>query len=322
MEQLFKMAGNTAAHAMWSVSDGEVLIPILKYLDKENESRMHRLAFSDCDEAIAYGKQQLETNERDAKGAVFVYDGFARIGETKVDALLLNMRGYGDCAFACTLALPYRPKAEGQDFVIYRPALWEFEPEQKPLLNQHMDHFFDGIEGHATAAEFWKKHSVNDSPIANAPTRADGITVADWQLLCLSPCLVFMIVAAADGTVDKNEAKAFGEILQKPTAHPSRYLQKVLAETRGNVQGLIREILERGDNPLTTLGQVAAVVDAQMDEDEGFMFKLSLLAIGQQIAKASGGGFLGMGNKVSKEEQQALVAIAAVLKVLGTGEAN
>jgi hypothetical protein len=46
------LAGSLAAHAIWSVSDGEILVPILGFTDQDDERVMNRLVAADLAEAV------------------------------------------------------------------------------------------------------------------------------------------------------------------------------------------------------------------------------------------------------------------------------
>ena len=62
-----KLAGFFAAHAIWCVSDGETLTPMLAYTTENDERKMERLVVNDDLEAsVAYGKEKLGSNEMDA----------------------------------------------------------------------------------------------------------------------------------------------------------------------------------------------------------------------------------------------------------------
>jgi hypothetical protein len=65
MYEIAKMAGFYAAHGVWSVSDGETLIPMLGYVHAEGGQGMDRLAFDDVGEAARVGQETLEAGRDD-----------------------------------------------------------------------------------------------------------------------------------------------------------------------------------------------------------------------------------------------------------------
>ena len=89
----FKLAGFFAAHAVWCVSDGETLTPMLAYTTVDEERKLERLVINDDLEAsVAYGKKKLGSNELGEIDAVLLYDGRIPIGKEKVDAIIIEIR--------------------------------------------------------------------------------------------------------------------------------------------------------------------------------------------------------------------------------------
>jgi hypothetical protein len=75
------LAGFLAAHAVWSISDGETLVPVLGYTDEDDERTLTRLAGSELEASVAQGKEQLTSNPMDANDAALLYDGRIALGE-------------------------------------------------------------------------------------------------------------------------------------------------------------------------------------------------------------------------------------------------
>src|SRR5579864_978446 len=87
----FELAGFFAAHAVWSVSDGETLVPMLAYTTGDGECRLERLVIDDdLARSVAHGKERLLSNEMDANDAVLLYDGRITIGDEKLDAIIIE----------------------------------------------------------------------------------------------------------------------------------------------------------------------------------------------------------------------------------------
>ena len=89
-----ELAGFFAAHAIWCVSDGDTLIPMLAYTTEDGERKMERFAHDELADAVEYGKQKLASNEMDANDAVLLYDGRIPIDDDKLDAIIIEMRAY------------------------------------------------------------------------------------------------------------------------------------------------------------------------------------------------------------------------------------
>ena len=56
------LAGFLAAHAVWSISDGETLIPIYGYIDASGARHLVRLAESQSGKAVETGRDLLDAN--------------------------------------------------------------------------------------------------------------------------------------------------------------------------------------------------------------------------------------------------------------------
>ncbi len=157
----FEIAGTFAAHAVWSLSDGETLTPMLAYTTEEDERRMERLVHDELGAAVEHGKQRLTSNDMDANDAVLVYDGRITIDDEKHDALILEMRAYFEPDAAAILAVPYTPKASGQ-FRVDTPKLLAWENCDDFDLEHAFSSFFDGVAGHEKGAAIWAQ-SFDDS---------------------------------------------------------------------------------------------------------------------------------------------------------------
>ena len=154
----FRLAGFFAAHAIWCVSDGENLVPILAYDTDSDERKMERLIINDDLEAsVSFGKQKLESNEMNANDAVLLYDGLITLGKEKVDAIIIQIRAYFSPQSKATLALPYTPQTSG-GFRVHKPKLLEWENCEDFNLLAALETFFEGVAEHEKGAEIWNKN--------------------------------------------------------------------------------------------------------------------------------------------------------------------
>jgi hypothetical protein len=150
-----KLAGFFAAHAIWCVSDGETLIPILAYTTADDERKMDRLVIEDdLAASVAYGKQKLKSNAMDANDAVLLYDGRMPIGGEKVDAIIIEMRAYFSPRSEAVMAVPYTPKTSGQ-FRVHKPKLLEWKDCDDFNMNAAFESFFAGVDGHEEGSRIW-----------------------------------------------------------------------------------------------------------------------------------------------------------------------
>jgi hypothetical protein len=150
-----KLAGFFAAHAIWCVSDGDTLIPMLAYTTVDGERKMERLVANDGLEAsVAYRKKKLESNEMKANDAVLLYDGRIPIANQKLDAIIIEMRAYSSPGSSAVMAVPYTPKASGK-FRVHKPKLVAWEKCQDFEMNVALKSFFEGVAGHEKGAKIW-----------------------------------------------------------------------------------------------------------------------------------------------------------------------
>lgn len=150
-----RLAGFFAAHAIWSVSDGETLVPMLAYTTADDERKMERLVIDeDLEASVAYGKGKLESNEMDANDAVLLYDGRITIGKEKVDAIIVEMRAYFSPGSEAVMAVPYTPKGS-EKFRVHKPKLLGWKGCEDCDMNAALQSFFDGVESHEKGAKIW-----------------------------------------------------------------------------------------------------------------------------------------------------------------------
>jgi hypothetical protein len=57
MERAVELAGFFAAHAVWSVADGETLIPLLAFQRTDGKQEFRRIEAEQLEDAVAQGKQ-------------------------------------------------------------------------------------------------------------------------------------------------------------------------------------------------------------------------------------------------------------------------
>src|SRR5262245_23173628 len=117
-----QLAGFFAAHAIWSVSDGATLIPILAYTTEDDERHMLRLAGNERSASLQLGQERLAENPMDAGDAVLLYDGRITLGREKLDAVIIEMRSYFSPDSAAIIAVPYTPGGAGK-FRVHKPKL-------------------------------------------------------------------------------------------------------------------------------------------------------------------------------------------------------
>lgn len=142
---------------------------------------------------------------------------------------------------------------------------------------------------------------------------ADAPVVEDDNLP-RAPLLVFMLVAAADGNVDKKERAMLAKLCENVEKFPSLLFRAAVGEMVKNAERYFGEFQTDGFDCIEALKATAAALD-ESHPAEAKEFKMCLLGWGKAIAEASG-GFLGFGKKMGQEEAQTLVVLAITLGVL------
>ena len=151
-----ELAGFFAAHAIWCVSDGDTLIPMLAYTTEDDERKMERFAHDELADAVEYGKQKLASNEMDANDAALLYDGRIPVDGDKLDAIIIELRAYFSPDSTAVMAVPYTPKSTGQ-FRVHKPKLLAWENCDDFDLDYAMESFFEGVAGHEKGSQIWDK---------------------------------------------------------------------------------------------------------------------------------------------------------------------
>lgn len=151
-----ELAGMFAAHAVWCVSDGDMLIPMLAYTTENDERKMERLAHDDLGAAVEYGRQKLASNEMDANDAALIYDGRITLDDEKLDALIIEMRAYFSPDSVAMIAIPYTPKDSGQ-FRVHKPKVMAWDNCDDFDLNHAFESFWNGVAGHEKGAAIWNE---------------------------------------------------------------------------------------------------------------------------------------------------------------------
>jgi hypothetical protein len=154
MQQTAILAGFFAAHAVWSVSDGETLVPMLAIERPDGSREMRRLVTDRVEEAVDRGHDWLENNPESVQRAVLIYDGYITLPSGKIDALLVEARKYQPQVQSFAIAVPYRHADSPAGFAVHRPKLIALDGD--PLQSRAIvEAFFEGVDQHEKGAEVW-----------------------------------------------------------------------------------------------------------------------------------------------------------------------
>ncbi|MEL7029651.1 MAG: hypothetical protein AAGL49_10680 [Pseudomonadota bacterium] len=141
----------------------------------------------------------------------------------------------------------------------------------------------------------------------------EGSSNNDMQeLVARGPAMVFFLVAGADGTIDHKEIKVFRKVVEGVADHKSELFKASVIMMLPSLNEYIEECAESKLGILASLARLREAVDELMP-DQAQAYFAALYELAERVAQSSGGGFLGFGSKISKEEQAALSLIRASL---------
>jgi len=140
----------------------------------------------------------------------------------------------------------------------------------------------------------------------------EKFTQEEWQLLKLLPFQVFVLVAGADGRIDKEEVAQLQKDLRDAPFYKDLLHRELFIDIlSSDINALITEAAD-----VTKLAarasQMKAILQQKLTPEEYQRFVGSMFINGVKVARASGGGVLGLGDKVSEEEKRALALFATM----------
>lgn len=155
------IGGFFCSHAVWSLADGEPVIPILAYLDREGARMMQRIVADDYGDSVRQGQEQLSAPELDAETACLVYDGHVTLDDVARDALIIELRGEPERQSSGVITLPYQPATTGV-FSIHRPQWVSWDGPVTCAIEQAIEAFFQGAESHEKGWAVWQQNAFRD----------------------------------------------------------------------------------------------------------------------------------------------------------------
>lgn len=141
-----------------------------------------------------------------------------------------------------------------------------------------------------------------------------GFTNNEWQLITDGPNWVFAALAAADGNValmiKARESKAFEQVVED-----YRTRSGFMADVMGDLDKASRQIkgatLSQSVQKLEDIGDL---LEKKANADEASEYRRFLASVGDAVAQATGEGALGLGDKLSSKEKDALSKVKAALR--------
>lgn len=157
---------------------------------------------------------------------------------------------------------------------------------------------------------------VSDDTSAETGSNSEMSDEEKEELLAQAPSMCFLLVAAIDGNISKKELIAFAGMLETYSAHDNPIVRSVFSQTMNRFQADVQELLALKEGMALMIPLKLAMCRAVLNRSypqhsEGFVNVL--LELSKGIAEADG-GFLGFGDKISKEERAALGIIESALR--------
>jgi hypothetical protein len=313
MQDTMKMAGEVASHALWSVSDGAMLTPLLGYLDSDRSRRMERIAMGSA-QAVAYGSRKLEAPAPGTLGTVFVKDGIVTLPTGRCDALIVTIGFSDDPAKRFELLVPYRNARHTDGFAVHRLKLTQKTGIADDQVEGLFDAFVTGLESHEQGGRLWKEKYVDQAgdTAGSAGEESTDFTEEEFALLKRAVFHLLQYVGRADGKLNFKEFAALKNILREPERFGSPLLNRLATNTlEGFSNWCVVASVANERVHLEELTEAREIVNAKLSAEESRTFRRALLDIATEIARASGGWF--SKSKISSEEQRVLGCIASAL---------
>lgn len=315
-EDVMEMAGFYAAEGLLGASSGEILMPIVGYQGRNGERRMERLIMGSID-AVAVGEMKISKLGDQYAGAVLVKDGLVTLSSGKTDCLLVDVRFNDGGDRHLKLVIPYRNANHAQGFAVHTPfvATWQGVAEElKPVF---LGAFQAGLKSHEQGFALWKASYLEQAGESSGfqGQEPSQFSQEEFESLRLAPFLVFFQVACSDGKLDKKEVAKFIELLSEGNKYENPLLNRVITNVISDIPAMLNAVFEQERDTSSLMLEVRKVVDARAGSEAGEAFAHALLAMGRDIASASG-GFFGFGSKISKDERMALAHLAVCLGLM------
>lgn len=314
MREIFQLVGETAAHSIWAVADGENLDPILTTMDESGKSQFLRLAMDDCDDAVRYGHDKLEHQDAGKIGAVFVADGFVTLDTGKTDALVVEVRVYNGATAKCQMVIPYRPANSSKGFAVHRPQITELENIEQAKFQPLMQAFFEGLERHQQGGQIWNQYYVDEADAEDAISDVNDLTSLEWSTLHNAPFSLFFLLASSAGADAKGRLAAFTKALAGSSKYQCDLLHRIATNSLSQASGLIEKLEGEDIDHIEELGRICEIIDRKLPRAGAKEFKIALIALAKDMADASN-DLLGAGSSMSDQEKFALARIILCLQV-------
>lgn len=134
----------------------------------------------------------------------------------------------------------------------------------------------------------------------------DKFTAEEWELLKMLPIMVFVLVAGADGKIDQKERNQLEEDIKGAPLYKDPLHQALGIDILTSDFGALLRNSMDSSKFAERAEKMKNILKDKLTKDEYDRFLGSLFINGLKVARSSGGGPLGLGDKVSDSEKHAL----------------
>jgi len=198
-----------------------------------------------------------------------------------------------------------------------------YVPEVK--LKEHPE-ILSALLEYAVSIEHCKPTVAQDEQVMPDQSGSDGAEESDtidevsegnYGKILDAPILIFLLIAAADGKIDKKEVTAFGKLMEESmTGNPEQLMDIALIACSQDTIEKMANLVQL--DTVEELISLNAAIKEQLSPEVAKVYCLELMVLGHAIANSSGGGLLGkigLKKKVGKEEEQALAALIQIFEL-------
>lgn len=139
----------------------------------------------------------------------------------------------------------------------------------------------------------------------------EKFTEDEWKILKILPLIAPVLVAGIDGKIDEMEKAEMDKQLKEAVWLKDPLHKELLIDLgRSDLDFVLEDAMSVPRSEF--ISKVKGILKSKLTTDEYQRFIGSMFISGIKVAKASGGGFLGLGDKMSKDEAKALALFAAL----------
>jgi hypothetical protein len=146
--------GFFTCHAIWSIEDGEMLVPF--YAHEFHGTRKLDRYPGDNKENVDKLKMLMTKNRMNYTYSLIAYDGYVTLNSVKKDAIFIEAYSTIDhVEYKVVMAIPYRGAKSDKGFAIYKPKTLETNVKD---IEKFVEGFWNGVNSHEKGSEAWNKY--------------------------------------------------------------------------------------------------------------------------------------------------------------------